>query len=65
MDICSKISKQEGDADASGGAPCAVHAMCKKQVILDPFSLMANVTAVFPDTGLPQILTQSKTQIMG
>ena len=38
-------------------------ALCEQHAILDPFSLVAKVTAettVFPDTGLPQIRTQFK-----
>ena len=41
--------------------------LCEKYAIVDLFSPMAKVTAlaaVFPDTGLPQIPTQSKIQIM-
>ena len=46
-----------------GGAQCTVPTLCEKQVILDPFSPLAKVTAatiVFPDLGLPQIPIQFK-----
>ena len=44
---------------------CA-RALCEKEGILDPFSMMAKVTAVttaFPDTGLLRFLLSPKTQI--
>ena len=46
-----------------GGGGGAYRALCDRWAVLVPLPLLAKVTAattVFPDTGLPQIPTQSK-----